>query len=301
MQIITAQQIEELHISPAQCVEWVTESFKAKYDCQCPAKMSVHPTGKDFITTMPALLPEETKTFGVKVVSRVNGRHPALRSDIMLFDTESGEIKAIVDANWITSMRTGAVAALTMKTLRKSGARHLSLVGLGSTAHATMACILETFAEEHLEVRLMRYKNQAEQFAEDFKGYANVSFTIVDNVEDFAQGSEIIISCITDASGLLIPNDSLFDKGVLVIPVHTRGFQNCDLFFDKVFADDTDHVRGFRYFDKFLQFDELSRVLLQDNPGRESDCERILAYNIGLGIHDAFFAYRVCEMLKTPI
>ena len=28
-----------------------------------------------------------------------------------------------------------------------------------------------------------------------------------------------------------------------VIPVHTRGFQNCDLFFDKVFADDTDHVK----------------------------------------------------------
>lgn len=299
MDIITAKQIEDLNISPATCVEWVRESFMRKYDSQCPAKMSVHPRGNDFITTMPALLPNETSTFGVKVVSRVNGRHQSLRSDLLLFDTESGEIKALVDANWITAMRTGAVAALTMKTLRKHGASHISMVGLGSTAHATMQCIAETFKDEHLHVKLMKYKEQAERFAQDFGHCANVSFEIVDNINDFMHGAEVVISCITDAEGLLVEDDSLFDEGVLVIPVHTRGFQNCDLFFDKVYADDTDHVRKFKYFDKFKQFDEFSNILLGNNKGRENDSERILAYNIGLGMHDAWYAHNIYNLLKT--
>lgn len=298
MKIITAEEINSLRISPLTCVEWVTDSFKMKYDSQCPAKMSVHPAGNDFITTMPALLPNETQTFGVKVVSRVNGRHPALHSDLLLFDTITGKIKALIDADWITAMRTGAVAALTMKTLRKHGANNISIVGLGSTARTTMQCILETFRDEHLHIRLMKYKDQAERFAAEFEPYTNATFSIVDNVQDFAADAEVIISCITDAQSLLIERDELFAEGVLVIPIHTRGFQNCDLFFDKVFADDTDHVKGFRYFSKFRKFDELSRVLLNQNPGRESDKERILSYNIGLGLHDALYAYRIFNMVK---
>lgn len=299
MRIITAKQIEGLNISPSTCVEWVTESFLSKYDSQCPAKISVHPKETDFITTMPALLPVETRTFGVKVVSRVNGRHPSLRSDLLLFDTESGETKALVDANWITAMRTGAVAALTIRTFRKRNANHISMIGLGSTAKAAMNCIADTFKDERLKVKLMRYKDQAEKFAEDFSCKQNVSFEIVNSVEDFMQGAEVVISCITDANGLIVEDEKLFGKGVLVIPVHTRGFQNCDLFFDKVFADDTDHVRKFKYFDKFKKFDELSNVLLGNNQGRENDEERILAYNIGLGLHDAWFAYKICNILET--
>ena len=84
---------------------------------------------------------------------------------------------------------------------------------------------------------------------------------------------------------------------MLLIPVHTRGFQNCDLFFDKVFGDDTGHVQGFRYFDRFKQYDELSQVLLGNNPGRENDAERIICYNIGLGLHDAVFASHIYDMM----
>lgn len=51
-------------------------------------------------------------------------------------------------------------------------------------------------------------------------------------------GSDVIISCITEAEGLICPDDKRFKEGCLLIPVHTRGFQNCDLFFDKIFGDD---------------------------------------------------------------
>lgn len=84
----------------------------------------------------------------------------------------------------------------------------------------------------------------------------------------------------------------------MVIPVHTRGFQNCDLFFDKVYADDTAHVSGFKYFSHFKQFAEIQEVIEGVKPGRESDKERILSYNIGLGLHDVVFASKIYSMLK---
>ena len=120
MKIITKQDIAQLGIAPTKCVEWVTEAFKLKSRCQLPAKVSVHPSGNDFYTTMPCLLPEEYSRFGVKVVSRVAGRIPALKSDLMLFDSATGELLSLVECDWITAMRTGAVATLAIKTLRSS-------------------------------------------------------------------------------------------------------------------------------------------------------------------------------------
>lgn len=297
MKIITDIDVQNLGITPAQCVEWVTEAFKIKYDCQLPAKMSVHPQGNDFITTMPCLLPTEYRTFGVKVVSRVVGRVPALKSDLMLFDTVSGEVKALIGTDWITSMRTGAVAALAIKTFRNSSSRIYSFLGLGNTAKATMKCLHSILPNEEYTVRLLRYKNQAELFAEQFAGLSNVTFEIVDDMATLVKDADVVVSCITDANGILLEDENLFKPGVLVVPVHTRGFQNCDLVFDKVFADDTAHVQGFRYFSQFKQFGEIGNVLRGERSGRESDSERILSYNIGLGLHDVYFSHKIYEML----
>ncbi len=110
-------------------------------------------------------------------------------------------------------------------------------------------------------------------------------------MEELVTGADAVVSCITDASGLLVEDASLFKPpGVVVVPVHTRGFQNCDTLFEKVFADDTDHVKGFRYFSSFRSFHEFGEVLGGTCPGRETDDERILSYNIGLGLHDVCFA-----------
>ena len=276
MKIITAEQIESLHIAPAECVEWVKDAFLLKNRCQLPAKMSVHPAGNDFFTTMPCLLPDECHRFGVKVVSRILGRKPALKSDLMLFDSSNGELLALVDCDWITAMRTGAVATLAIRTFRSARAKTYAFVGLGSTARATLSCLLATSGHEQLRIRLFRYKDQAEKTIESFASYPDVAFETVDSMAQLADGADVLVSCITDAAGLLVEDDSCFDK---------------------VFADDTDHVRGFRYFQQFRQFHEFSEVLSGTCRGRESDTERILSYNIGLGLHDVYFANRIYRLL----
>lgn len=296
MQIITDQQIKSLQIPSSQCVEWVREAFLMKTRCQLPAKISVHPQGNDFFTTMPCLLPEEYRRFGVKVVSRINGKHPALKSDLILFDSRNGKLLSLIDCDWITAMRTGAVAALAIFTFRMTGAGQYAFIGLGSTARATLRCLLEVDKDQSHHIKLFRYKDQAEKITRDFSSYPNADFEIVETMEELISGSDVVVSCITDAAGMLVEDVNLFKPGVLVVPVHTRGFQNCDTVFDKVFADDTAHVRGFKNFSLFKEFDEIGNVLAGAQ-GRRSDTERILSYNIGLGLHDVLFAHNIYNQL----
>lgn len=301
MRIIDDKQIRALNISPVRCVEWVKEAFLIKYDCQLPPKISLHPQGTDFINTMPCILPPAYHTFGCKIVSRIKGQHPALNSEMMLFDTLTGKMTALVNADWITAMRTGAVAALAINTLRKSDAHIYSFIGLGAMGHSTLECFLATNRDRNLTVRLMRYKDHAEKTIHQFHHYKNVDWEVAETVDDLVEGADVIVSCITDAQGLLVEDEKLFKPGVLVVPVHTRGFQNCDTVFDKVFADDEGHVKGFRYFSQFRRFGELSQVLMGQLPGRESDKERILSYNIGLGLHDVYFATKIEDLMGESV
>ncbi|MCR4583159.1 MAG: ornithine cyclodeaminase [Prevotella sp.] len=296
--IVQQAQIESLNISPATCVEWVRESFLSKDEAQLPAKLSVHPQGEDFITSMPCLLPARNgkKYFGIKIVSRTEGQQPTLQSNIFLYDALTGNLVAVMDGDWITAMRTGAVAALAVRTLQRSGADTYSMIGLGNIARAVALCLIDDNRNCPITIRLMRYKDQAERFIERFQGKENVTFQIIDNPNEFVAEAEVLLSCVTVATELLFPDDHLFQEGVTVVPVHMRGFQNCDLFFDKVFGDDTDQLRGFRYFKQFRQYDELHHVLQGKNPGRTNDKERILSYNYGIGLHDIFFASKIYEL-----
>lgn len=297
MKAITSDQISALNISPETCVEWVRESFLMKEKCQLPPKISIHPRGNDFINTMPCLLPEEYHTFGCKIVSRIKGNHPALKSDMMIFDTRSGEMEALVNADWITAMRTGAVAALAINTLRKKESNVYSFVGLGAMAHATLDCLLATNRESNATIRLKRYKDQAEKTIEKYSDFSYVKFEIVETMDELVCGADVVVSAITDAQGLLVDDTDLFKPGVLLVPVHTRGFQNCDTVFDRVIVDDEGHVKGFRYFNEFKNFAELSDVLSGKDSGRMSDKQRIISYNIGLGLHDVVFGTKILELI----
>ena len=295
--IIQQQQIDALNISPKECIEWVKQGFLMKDYAQMPAKLSVHPQGEDFMTSMPCLLPKYNgrKYFGLKLVSRIEGQTPTLKSDITLYDAETGQLLAIMDGDWITAMRTGAVAALAARTFQRKGVDTYSMIGLGNIARAVALCLIADNEDRHITIRLMRYKDQAEQFIERFKGHNNVTFEIIDNPTAFLSEADVVISCVTVATELLFPDNSLYKKGVTVIPVHVRGFQNCDLFFDKVFGDDTGQIQTWKYFKQFHEYDEIHHVLQGKNPGRTNDDERILSYNYGLALHDIVFASKIYE------
>ena len=301
MIVIQDREVRSLGLKPKDFIDSVRHCFVHKPECQLPPKISLHPKGDDFINTMPCLLPPETNRYGVKIVSRVEGRTPALKSDSMLYDVTTGELLAVIDCDYITTMRTGAVAALAVDTLKKNNVKKIALMGLGNTGRATMMCLSSLLPppDGKYEVSVWWYKDQAEQFIEHFKNLDNFHFTIANDTKELFENADVIISCITQANGLFIDDVNVFKPGVLVVPVHTRGFQNCDTIFDKVVCDDIGHVKGFKYFNQFKNLTELGDILRGDKPGRQSEEERIIDYNIGLGLHDAYICSKVYDAVKA--
>lgn len=298
MKIITFENIKKLDIGPAQCYDWTVQMLKHKKDVILPAKISMKPREEVFCNVMPCVL--NNGFGGVKVVTRYPDRNPSLDSRLLLFDSQIGEFLALMDADWITTMRTGAVAAHSISLFAKKGFNKISILGLGNTARAALLVLLSIYPQRHFTIKLLRYKNQEKSFAERFKDYNNITFEFVDDYESLIREAEVVISAVTYFADDICA-DGCFDKGVTVIPIHTRGFTNCDLFFDKVFADDINHVHHFKNFDKFKNFAEVSEVLNGMKQGRTNDDERIIVYNIGISMHDIYFASKIYELCSNKV
>lgn len=296
MTYINNEQIKELKISPADALAWVKEAFEIKSSAILPPKTSI--AWEDhFMNTMPVSIPS-LGIMGCKMITRFGSRTPTIDGHILLYDQRNGDLKCIMEAAEVTSFRTGAVCALAVKTLATAGASTIAIMGLGQTARKSLVCLREVIEESRtLRIKLMRYKDQHGDFMRDFSKMENVTFKTVDNCEDWVRGSDVIISCITHADKMLTQPE-WYKPGCLLVPVHTKGFQNCDPLFDKVFADDTGHVKHFKHFHEFRKYGEIGDVLRGNIPGRESDRERIISYNIGIALHDLIFAYHIRNLLK---
>lgn len=290
MKIITYKMIENLKLDPNVWYEWANEVLLNKHLFTMPAKTSLH-FGTSYFNTMPSILPSEN-IMGVKVVNRYLGRIPSLDSQLLLYDYTTGENIALMDANLITAMRTGAVTVHSMELLANPDFYEIGIMGFGNIGIACMEILLSHFSAKPMIIKLLRYKDHANKVYDRYKKFKNVKFIIVDSVESIIRNSDVIISCITYTEELIGRND-WYKVGCLVIPVHLRGFQNCDLFFDKVYGDDYDQVKGFKYFDQFKFFAETSEVLRGEKVGRENSREKILAYNVGMSIHDIYAAFQV--------
>lgn len=295
MKVLTDNDIEALGIAPRQCVQWAERSLLSKPNADLPPKTWQHFPNDVFVNTMPCYVPEINR-YGVKVVTRHPGLHPALKSKILLVDMANGDCLACMDGNWITAMRTGAVAALAGKTfVNNYESAAFGFVGLGNMAHSTMKCLCSLLDRPH-DIWLLRYKNQAEEFAAAFANEPNVKFHFTDSREELVSRTQALYSCVTVMNEQFLPA-SAYPQGYTLIPVHMRGFQDCDVVFDRIFGDDTGHLRCFQHFNEFKAFAEFTDVLSGKAVGRQSAEERIISYNIGLGLHDVWFASNIYDIM----
>ena len=298
MKLITYSDIAALNISPATCYQWASEMIAKKDGALLPPKISIKPVSGTFCNVMPCMIGNPATVGGVKVVTRYPDRAPSLDSTILLMDAATGEFLALMDGNWVTTMRTGAVAAHSIRLFAKPGYQTLGIIGLGNVSRAALLVLAETEPDKELHIKLLRYKGQEQSFMERFAAYPKLHFECVDSYREAVRGSDVVISGVTYAPEDFC-EDGDFDEGVLVVPIHTLGFTNCDLFFDKIYGDDYGHVCGFKNFDKFKSFAEVSAVVNNTAPGRENDRERILAYNVGVSTHDVYFASQLYQLLKN--
>lgn len=304
MKIITHEDIVKLNIPAEKCFEWVEDMLKHKEEVILPPKTSIVPRDDVFYNVMPSMFPEMNYA-GVKVITRELSRKPALDSMIMLYDYKTMLPKALMDGSWITTMRTGAVAAHAISVLARKDFETVAIMGLGNTGRAAIKVLLAIYKEKKFTLKILRYKDQHILMEEMIRGASgednhNVTIQFVDSYEEVIRDSDVVISAVTFFEGTFCDNEC-FKEGCLIVPIHLRGFMNCDLFFDKVYGDDTGHVKKFKYFNEFKQWAEVAQVVRGEAVGRENDKERIIAYNVGLSMHDMRFAEEIYKLAQDSI
>lgn len=298
MKVISDNEISNMTVLPKRFVEWVEKALLEKKDAILPPKISMKPADDIFYNVMPTIL-EKEDIAGVKVVNRYPERIPSLNSQILLYNRTSGDLLALMGGDYITKMRTGAVAVHTISVLAVKDFKTIAVIGLGNQARATIEILLNYYPEKIFEFKLMKHKEQHIEFGKFIKrlSCSNIKVSYCDSYDETVSDADVVISAITFTDSNLISSPDIFKPGVLLIPIHTRGFLNCDLTFDRIFGDDINHIKGFKYFNQFKSFAEIADVLSGNAIGRTNNQERIIAYNIGIALHDMYFAnqfYKLC-------
>lgn len=286
--ILNSQDIIRLDVPIEQIFKSVEEALIAhsQNDVFLLPKVTLRPTDDTFYTAMPGGI-KKWGIMGNKTIQRVSspGNGPSVKGSMFLNDLHTGKLLAIMDATWLTSMRTGIIAALTAKYLAKKQVKKVGIMGLGNTGTAALLCL--NYAMPDLNYVILNYKNHVSRI---YRRFPNNNFTVVDTTEDLFVDTDIVITALTYASKPFVKPEWM-TPGLLAIPIHMRGWQDCDPYFDKVFTDDHNHIKSW-----MPKVDgELGGVISGLNKGRTNDNEKIIAYNYGIAIDDIAIAKVIYE------
>lgn len=162
----------------------------------------------------PALMPS-AKVFGMKAVSvfprNVDLGLPVTTGLMLINDSETGLPVALMDAQYLTSLRTGAATGLATRLLAKPGTTVAALIGTGGQAASQLRGMLEVLPLETVYVLSRQMKN-AEQFCraqQEFAGTCRL---------EPAASNQVLADCsvITTATTSKSPvfNDAEIQPGV---------------------------------------------------------------------------------------
>ncbi len=297
MRYITDEQIKKINIDSFELLKIVNDTIKHKKESLLPPKTSIHldEKGSIFYNTMPCCIPA-LNVGGVKLVNRYPDNTPSLNANLMLYDLSNGQLKAVMDASYLTILRTSAVGIHSVYLFAKKDFKTIAFIGLGEVGKLALKIFIDTIDHDVI-IRIFNYKNRAKEIIAEYKDRKHVTFEVYDDYDSLVNNCDVIVSAVTYQENDFTTPDK-YKKGCLIVPIHTRGFMDCDLVFDKIFGDDTGHLKNFKNFNKFKRFEEICDVVNGKVKGRESDDERIIAYSVGIALHDITLANIIYEKLK---
>ena len=137
--LLSATNIKQC-IDMRQAIDAMESAFLqlAKDQVVLPLRTPINVESENAVClTMPAYFKEE-KQLGLKVVSLFPNNHlqklPAINGVILLLDAQTGQPKALMDAAWLTALRTGAVSGLATRLLARDDVEHVAIIGAGAQA-----------------------------------------------------------------------------------------------------------------------------------------------------------------------
>ena len=262
----------------------------------------VAPGAAGFMGLMPAWRGGADPVFSLKTVCVMPG-NPARGLDahqgiVTLFDGETGQPTAILDASAITEIRTAAVTAVATGALARTDARILAILGSGVQAGSHIEAL--TLVRPFEEIRI--YSPTAEHargLAERHAGAAG-SVTAAPSAEAAVRGADVVVTATNsrdpvlqhawlspgahvNAVGASTPRAREIEVETVaasaLFPDSRESLHNEAGEFQRAIEDGVitggDHVRA-----------ELGEVLAGTAPGRADDAELTLFRSLGLAVED---------------
>ena len=133
---LSRSDVERINIPMRDIIDALDDMFKEKGNgrVEMPPKPGIHTRPDAFIHAMPAYIPS-TEAAGMKWVSGYPENQgkglPYITGLLILNDADTGVPIAVMDATWITAMRTGAATAVAAKYLARPGSSSVGILACG--------------------------------------------------------------------------------------------------------------------------------------------------------------------------
>jgi alanine dehydrogenase len=269
-----------------------------------PQRINVK-AGKGWFRVGPVVL-QNSGWVGFKAMNLAPGY--GLRYQVHLYKIESGELLSIMDAQHLTTLRTGATSAVATRRLGKGKRCVVSLLGSGAEAYAQLEAMRTAGFVKSAQVYSPTEANR-KRLANTFRQRYGMDIVDVPSAQAAVDGSEIVLAAVKSSTTVLL--GSWLQPGMHINSVGTarrdqreidvETFQRSDVIVvdtkDGVFSEAGDAYAA-REAIAPENVSELSSVVTGAARGRTSDDQITLFKSVGTGIQDIALAAVIYQRAK---
>jgi ornithine cyclodeaminase/alanine dehydrogenase-like protein (mu-crystallin family) len=227
-----------------------------------------------------------------------------VRFVVLLFETGRAELAAVIDANKLGQLRTGAASGVAAKYLARSGARSLGVIGCGWQAEGQVAAIRAALPSVESVVAYCRTAERLAEFcrrtgaepADDYRSAAeqDVVVTVTSSRDPVLRGEWLRPGALVCAVGANDPRARELDNAVL----ERASFVCCDSREQsRIESGDLIEPVEQGVLD-WLEVHELQEVVAGAVAGRSGADDIVLFKSNGIAAWDVAIAARALELAR---
>jgi len=208
--ILTHVEIERL-MPMASCIDVMAQGLEAlaRGHAYQPLRVILRPpNASGLMGLMPAVAsgPGRKPAYGLKALC-LFADNPARGKDahqggVLLFDGETGELLALMNASAITAIRTAAVSGLATRLLAREDAGDLAVIGAGVQARTHLLAMAAVRRLRRVRVA-SRTIEHAQALARDMQPQVPCAIEPMANARDAARGADLIVTVTNSAKPVL--------------------------------------------------------------------------------------------------
>ncbi len=199
---LSQQEIDSLGIKMSEVMDRVEQGFAALGggEAEMPAKIGIHPRKDCFIHAMPCWVGGTEDTCGIKCVSGypINQpkKLPYITGIFCLIDPETGIVKSVMDAGWITAWRTGAASGVYARYFGNPESEVACVIGLGVQGRVNLIAMREVFPRLKRVQVYDTVESQVEKFLSDMKAeLPDAAFVPCSDIRKAVADADVVVTC----------------------------------------------------------------------------------------------------------